>query len=158
MDTLKITDCLLASTNVKNFTEKNERLPNYVTIAGKNYSMEQYMYISSNLLLAISIAGFNSVASVIKKVKVDTPKITPIKANIDKITFFDMNERVYRFFMENNKAPSYVSSKYGDVQYQAYIYSNSKILNYYRVHKVIPNYVSLNLSKNSRILTYLPKY
>jgi len=158
MDTLKLDDCLQASTNVKNFIEKNNQLPNYVTIAGKNYSMEQYMYISSNLLLAIRVAGSKSVASVINKVKVDKPKITPIKANIDKKTFFEMNEKVYQFFMKNNKAPSQVASKYGNVQYQAYIYSNSKILNYYRVHKSIPDYVSLNLAKNSKILTYLPKH
>ena len=158
MANLNKNDCLLASTNVKNFIEKEGRLPNYVTITGKKYSMEQYMYISSQFIPAEGVAGSKAVFIDFKKVKVDTPKITPIKANIDKTTFYDMNMRVANYFIKNNKAPSYVASKYGNVQYQAHIYANAKILNYYRVNKVMPNFVSLDIGKNSKILSYLPKY
>jgi len=155
---LSTNDCLQASTNVKNFVEKNGQLPNYVTISGKKYSMEQYMYISSNIIASYSIGSLKHNTPDFKKVTVDTPKIAPIKADIDKNTFYDMNRRVSVYFKENNKAPSYVSSKYGNVQFQAHIYANAKILDFYKKNKLMPNYVSLNLDKNSRILTYLPEY
>jgi len=159
MSNFKNTDVLIASTNVKNFTEKEGQLPNFVTISGKKYSMEQYMFVSSDLVRIIREGGsHHDLGSWIEKFKVDKPKVQAIKADIDKKTYYDMNDRVYSFFMKNRKAPSSVSSKYGNVQYQAYIYSNAKILNYYRVHKIMPNYVSLNLAKNSKILNYLPKY
>ena len=154
---LNTNDCLQASTNVKNFVEKNGQLPNYVTISGNKYSMEEYMYISSNFILDICLSGSKAIASDYIKFKVDKPTVTPIKANIDKSTFCDMNKRVADYFIKNNKAPSYVSSKYGNVQFQAHIYANAKILDFYKKNKVLPKYVSLNLDKNSKILTYLPK-
>ena len=156
MSTLNTGDCLGSSARVKNFIEKGGRLPNYIEISDKRYSMEEYLYISSRLIAAICKVGSKAIASDYKKVKVDTPKIIPIKANIDKNTYCDMNKRVADYIIKNDKAPSYVSSKYGNVQYQAHIYSNSKILSYYMYNNILPNYVSLNLDKNSKILTYLP--
>jgi hypothetical protein len=119
--------------------------------------MEEYMYMSSDFIFAICLYGLKAVVSDYLKFKVDKPTVTPIKANIDKSTFCDMNKRVADYFIENDKTPSYVSSKYGNVQFQAHIYANAKILDFYKKNKVLPNYVSLNLDKNSKILTYLPK-
>jgi len=157
MDTLNTNDCLQSSTDLKNFIEREGQLPNYVKISESIYLMEEYMYISSRFIFAICLAGSNAIASDFKRVGVDNPKITPIKANIDKATFCDMNNRVADYFIQNDRAPSYVSSEYGNVQFQAHIYANAKILDFYKKNKVLPNYVSLNLDANSKILTYLPK-
>jgi hypothetical protein len=117
------------------------------------------MYISSRFIIDICLHESKAEASDYdNEINVDTPKITPINADIDKSTYCDMNKRVVDYIINNNKAPSYVTSKYGNVQFQAHIYSNSKILNYYRDNDVLPNYVSLNLDKNNKILTYLPKF
>ena len=156
--TLKTNDVLQSSTNIKVFVEKNGQLPNYVTISGKKYNMEQYMFISSQLIAGEGIASNKAVASDFKKHNISKPKIIPIKANIDKITFYDMNLRVVDYMNNNGKAPAHVTSKYGDVQFQAHIYANAKILDYYKKNKIMPNYVSLNLSKNSKLLNYMPKY
>jgi hypothetical protein len=156
MGLLNTKDCLQSSTNVKNFIEKEGRLPNYVTISGDKYSIVDYMYISSNFISDMCLYG-KANASVFMKMGVDTPKIIPIKANIDKATFCDMNKRVADYFNNKERAPSYVSSKYGNVQFQAHIYANAKILDFYKKNKALPNHVSLNLDKNSKILTYLPK-
>jgi len=157
-DTLITDDVLKASTNVKDYVEKNGQLPNYVTITGKKYNMEQYIYINSKLIVGECIGGKKAVTTDFKKHNINKPKITPIKANIDKKTFYDMNGRVTNYMDKNGKAPSHVTSKYGDVQFQAHIYSNAKILDYYKKNKVMPNYVSLNLPKNSKLLNYMPKY
>jgi hypothetical protein len=151
-------EVLKSSTNVKNFVEKNGQLPNFVTIAGKKYSMEQYMYISSNVIAAESLGGLKDSTPDFKKVKVDKPKIIPINANIYKQGYYDMNRRVANFFTKNNKAPSTVGYCCGTVQYQAHIYANAKILDWYRKNGEMPNYVSLNLNKNSKLLTYIPRY
>ena len=156
--TLKTSDVLQSSTNIKVFVENNGQLPNYVTITGKKYNMEQYIFISSQLIAGEGIAGNNAVASDFKKHNINKPKIIPIKADIDKKTFYDMNMRVVDYMDKKGKAPAYVTSKYGDVQFQAHIYSNTKILDYYKKNKVMPNYVSLNLTKNSKLLNYMPKY
>jgi len=161
---LKTSECLEASTFVKNFVDKEGTLPNYVMIWGEEYSMEEYMYISSNMIAAESKSALKDFTPALKRVEdgkhvlVDKPVITPINANIDKNTFYDMNQRVANYFVNNNKAPSYVSSKYGNVQFQAHIYANSKILDFYKKNKVMPNYVSLNLTKNSELLNYMPEY
>ena len=149
---------LESSTNIKVFVEKNNQLPNYVTIDGIKYNMEQYMYISSRLMIQVILDADSFITCDFKKHNIDKPKIIPIMDNIDKQTFYDMNKRVVNYMNKNEKAPLYVASKYGDVQFQAYIYANAKILNYYRNYGIMPNYVSLNLYKNNTLLNYMPKY
>jgi len=156
--TLNTKDVLQASTNVKAFVEKESQLPNYITITDKKYNMEQYIFISSKLIFSESIGGSKAVTSDFKKHNISKPGITPIKANIDKQTFYTMNRNVVAYMDKNGKAPLYVASKYGNVQFQAHIYSNAKILDYYKKNKIMPNYVSLDLTKNSKLLNYLPKY
>ena len=156
--TLITKDVLQSSTSIKDYVEKNGQLPSYVTITGKKYNMEQYIYISSKLIIGEAIGGKKAVTTDFKKHNISKPKIIPIKADIDKKTFYDMDKRVTDYMDKNGKAPAYISSKYGDVQFQANIYSNTKILDYYKKNNVMPNYVSLNLSKTSKLLNYMPKY
>ena len=152
-------DVLQSSTSIKSYVEKNGQLPNYVIITGKKYNMEQYMYISSKFITTEGLGSLKwAYTTDFKKHNISKPKIIPIKADIDKQTFHDMGRRVTDYMDKNGKAPLYVSSKYGDVQFQAYVYSNSKILDYCKKNNVMPNYVSLNLSKTSKLLNYMPQY
>lgn len=163
--TLKLDSVLTASSNIKSFVENNGRLPNYVTIEDQKYSMDHYLYMSSSIIASEGIGTLNRLTLekdpkyYVNAVKQsDKPVPRTIKADIDKKTFYDMAGRTSNYITKNKKAPSFVSSKYGDVQFQSTVYAWAKILDYYKKNKVMPNYVSLNVAKTSELANYVPVF
>ena len=153
---------LTASTNIKLFVEKNGQLPNFVVMGNKKYSMEQYLYASSNYIFSAQIGALNKAylyddeKQKVKKSSKPTPRT--IKANIDMQTYSNMALRTANFISRNEKAPSVISSKYGDLQFQTAVYGFAKVLDYYKKNKVMPKYVSLNVAKTSKLAKNMPNF
>ncbi|MGL4669184.1 MAG: pseudomurein-binding repeat-containing protein [Methanobacteriaceae archaeon] len=148
------------STNVKNYLDKNKKLPDYVTISGYKYSMPEYLYLLSK---AINTKVSGSSANIIIKNNIKNPT-NASGATISKIftkaQYNDMAKRIVAYIISNNKAPNYLSAKYGagNIQYQTIIYGMTYVGNYINVKKSIPSSLSIKIANNNPINKYLPIY
>ncbi|KZX15403.1 pseudomurein-binding repeat-containing protein [Methanobrevibacter filiformis] len=152
-------DVFKVSTSAKKYVDSNGKLPKYVTISGYNYSMPEYLYLISR---TISLKSSNSQNQV--TVKYDTknptsPSGVSINKDLSKSTYNSLSKKVYDYIDSKNTAPNYVSSPYGNIQYQSILYGFIKIGNWYNQNgKKLPVYLTLNVKKTSDLNKNLPTY
>lgn len=147
-----------ASSTVKNYVAKNGKLPNYVTISGVKFSMPEYMYLVSK---AISLKYSKSSSSV--DIKWNTkdptsPSGSTIKRTVSKSVYYDLAKRTYQYIDKNKKAPNYISSKYGKIQYQTAIFGFAKVGAYLATYKKIPSTLTLSVTKTSKLNKNKPTF
>ena len=58
----------------------------------------------------------------------------------------------------NDRAPNYLSTSLGNMQYQTVIYMYSLILAFQLDNGRLPNYVTINIASSHSINNYLPVY
>nr|WP_319373046.1 pseudomurein-binding repeat-containing protein [uncultured Methanobacterium sp.] len=150
----EITD---AASRVKTYTENNHKLPNYVQISSRQVSMPDFLR-----LMAVCTKRINSgSASKIVSKHINSPN-SPSEnlknGNIYRSEYIDMAQRIESFSDGNNMAPNYVKSSIGNIRFENSVYIYSKVLNYYKEHKTLPNYVSVskwNTNQDPTLLPYL---
>jgi glutamine amidotransferase-like uncharacterized protein len=131
-----------ASSTVKSYYESNKALPSSVTIASQSVSMSSLL----NLLTTATIqANSGSTAAItLKSVNAATSYSGSIKSgNIQKSEFLSIAQTIQAYIHTNGKAPSYVSTSLGNMNFDKAVYMFSKIMNYYKTSSRLPNYVSM---------------
>jgi hypothetical protein len=130
-----------AADRVKSFIEKNDRLPNYVTIGSKQVSMSQYLklvnqetlnlYGSSGSLTVGSVSGPTNPAESVKS------------GNIQKSEYLKLAKNILNFMSSNGRAPNYASSSLGTIRYESLVYAFSRVVAFHDDNSRLPNYVSV---------------
>lgn len=150
---------LAASATVNSYVSKNGKLPNSITISGYDYSMPEFLYLLSK---TIQNKYKKNSADITVKYSIKDP-VSPTGANIKgKIyakDYYNHAVSIANYIVKNNKAPTYVNTKLGKMQYQTTIYGFAKILAWSKANKnTLPSYLSLNIKKTHSLNKYLPKY
>lgn len=131
-----------AAARVKAYIETNHVLPKYVTIGTTQVQMPDFLKLLTANLLQINSKTNTSIT--LKNVGTPAKPIESIKdGNIVKSGYLDLAKRVNAFIDANGVLPNYANSNLGKLRYENLIYIYSKILNYYKVNKVLPNYVTV---------------
>ena len=147
-----------ASKVVKSYVVKNGKLPNSVTISDIKFSMPEYQYLVSRAI-ALKYSKSSSSVTIIWNVKNPSkPSGSNIKKTISKSRYYDLAKRTYKFISKNKKAPNYINSKYGKIQYQTAIFGLAKVAAYISSHNKVPPNLSLNVKKNSKLNKYKPNF
>ncbi|MCC7562051.1 MAG: transglutaminase-like domain-containing protein [Methanobrevibacter arboriphilus] len=150
---------LNAASSVYKYIKKYKKLPNYVTIAGYKFSMPEFLYLIS-VTTYYKHDGKNSQVTV--KYGISNPSKptgVTIKGKLVKSQYYTYSKNLIKFMKKYNKAPNYLSTKLGKMQYQTVIYQFSKLLNWSNSHNSkFPKYLSLNIGKKNSINKYIPKY
>ncbi len=132
-----------ASTSVKNFVDKNDRLPSYVTIGKTKVTMPQFLKLITNNVQNIKSGKKVSVA--LKTVKTPSNTNENIKiGNLQKSAYLTINQNIKTSISSTGKAPSNTKSSLGTLGYHNLVYSYSKVLAFYKTNKRLPNYVTVN--------------
>ncbi|MDR0900702.1 MAG: hypothetical protein LBM26_03490, partial [Methanobrevibacter sp.] len=146
-----------ASKTVKTYTEKYKKLPSYVSINGYKYSMAEYSYVSS---VAIKYKYKNSKASVTVKYGIKNPSKpsgTTVSGKLTKYRYTVAATNAYKYMQKNNKASNYVSTSIGKMQFQTFVYGNSKVLAWAKSHSgKLPSTLTMKIAKTHSINKYLP--
>ena len=140
-----------AATNVKNYVEKNKKMPNTVKVGSKTLKISEFSYLSSkaisnlnsnkkgDILLVSGITNRNSSAHSFKATVYKAPYVDLAKKTISRI--------------ESQKAPStYWSVKdtsgkvIGKANFNLYTYSFAKILDFHKSKNYLPNYCTFDSS------------
>ncbi|WP_157082505.1 pseudomurein-binding repeat-containing protein [Methanobrevibacter cuticularis] len=148
-----------ASKTIKSHVIKNKKLPNSVTIGGYKYSMEEYMYFSS---VTINYKYNNKKSDVTVKYAVKsptTPTGTKISGKLTKKQYTTYATNAYKYIKNNNRVPNFVNTKIGKMQFQTFIYSNSKILAWSQNNKgKLPSSLAMNIAKTNSINKNIPNF
>jgi hypothetical protein len=135
-----------AADRVKTFIEKNDRLPNYVTVGSRQLSMSQYL-----LLISQKTANFEGASETltVKSVKGPTNPLETVKAgNIQKSEYLKLAKNIRNFINENGRAPNYASSTLGKIRFESLVYIFSKVVAFHNDNSRLPSYVSLTSWKS----------
>lgn len=149
-----------AATSVKSYVDKNNKLPNYVTISGNNYSMPEFLYLLSKAINT-KVGGSSGAITIKSGVKnPSTPSGATISKTFTKTQYNDMAKRVVSYINSYSKAPNYLSAKYGvgNIQYQTVIYGLSCVGNYINSKKTVPSSLSIKVASSNGMNKYLPVY
>ena len=132
-----------AAGDVKAFIEKNDRLPNFVKISGKNITMPQFLKLLTTSLL--QIYGNKKTSIALKSAGApSSPSEDHKSGNIDKSGYVDLANRIQKYMDSNGKAPNFASSALGKIRYETLIYMESRIVYFYAVNNVLPKYATVN--------------
>lgn len=131
-----------AASSVNSFYKTNKRLPNYVTISGKQLTMPQYLY-----LITTETSQLNSgstAAITVKNVNV-APKPTESlkKGNIQKTEYVNVAKNLKKFADTNGRMPNFLSTSRGNIKFETMVDTYSRILIFYKTNKRLPNYVAV---------------
>ncbi|MCL2116248.1 MAG: putative glycoside hydrolase [Methanobrevibacter sp.] len=147
-----------ASKSVKNYVEANGKLPNYVTISNKQYSIPDFMNLVSRAIVLKNSGSNSNVAIKLNVKNPSKPSGVSINKNIPKATFVTLAKNIHNYIAKNNEAPNFVSSSYGKIQYQAILYGFAKVGNYIGANNKLPAYLSLNVKSTSSLNKNLPNH
>jgi hypothetical protein len=150
-----------ASTSVKNYVNKNGRLPDYISISEYKYSIPEFLYLISKAI--DNRVGNSSTSAITVKYGVKNPlnpSGTTISKTFTKEQYNDMAKRIANYINSNNQAPNFLSSSYGvgNIQYQTVIYGLSCVGNYINTEKSIPNTLTIKINSSDSLNKYLPTY
>nr|WP_263641073.1 transglutaminase family protein [Methanobrevibacter arboriphilus] len=121
--------------------------------------MPEFMYLMS-VTTYYKYNGKNSQVTV--KYGISNPSKptgVTVKGKLSKAQYYAYSKNLIKFMKKYNKAPNYLSTKLGKMQYQTTIYQFSKLLHWSNSHgSKLPSSLSVKISKNNKINKYIPKY
>jgi transglutaminase-like putative cysteine protease len=131
-----------AASSVKTFIETNHRLPNYVTISNHQVTMPQFLQLMVQNLLNYN-KGLN-IPVTLKTVTTPTNYTETVKSgNIQKSEYLSLAQTIATSIASTGKAPTYVNSPLGKINFNNLVYTFSKILNFQVSNQRLPTYVSV---------------
>lgn len=159
-----IFDC---ADRVRNFIEENGVCPNYVIYISEggvsNYlTMPDYLFLICKAIV-MTYEGNNSN---IMHYDFHSANINPSSPFGDSINgriyaedFYVYAKNVVNWYTENGlRAPNYVSTDLGKMQYQTAIYMFSRIGQYIYLNGDMPNYVTVSVPISHSMNQYLPDF
>ncbi len=141
-DTYSSSQINQASTNVKNFVDKYDRLPNYVTISSKQVTMPQFLYLMTSNVQNIQNGKKVSVTN--RAVQAPTSNTENIKiGNVQKSQYLTLSQNIKNTISSTGKAPTSAKTSVGTMGYKNLVFTYAKALNFYRANNRLPNYVTV---------------
>ena len=136
---LNLTDAELASSGVKNYTIATSHVPGYVDVSNKNITTSSFL----NTLTTYTVELNKNVKTSVTLISVAKPKSPSgsAKGTLKKSEYVKLASNIKNYITKNKVAPAYASSTLGKIRYESIVYIYSKIIDYYRINKVLPNTV-----------------
>ena len=121
---------------IRNFTDKNHKLPKYATINGSEFSPAQYSYVLAKQISKMSLPTINKIT--VKEATNSTGD--KINTKIYKNDYINIALRVANYIETKKQAPNYATFKNKNIKFELYTYCFSKILAFYKENGYLPNY------------------
>jgi hypothetical protein len=131
-----------ASSKVKSYYEKNNKLPSSVTINGKTVTMPQFLQLISDDIYQLSNKKTTSIT--LKTVTAPSNPVENLKSGqLTKTQYINLAKITRSYIYTTGKAPNYENCSLGKIKYQNLIYNFSKILAFQAANNRLPNYNSV---------------
>ena len=155
--TVSQANVIAAAKSLMTFTDKNKKLPNYVTVAGYKYSIPEFYYLMSKTI----VNKKNKVNSAITvKYNIQNPTKasgTWVRGKIYSYYSSIYASKLITYVDKNNIIPNFITTAGGNkLQYQTNVYLFAKTLS--GTKTALPYYVSIDIKAANPINKYLPSY
>ncbi|KZX15650.1 transglutaminase domain-containing protein [Methanobrevibacter filiformis] len=145
--TLKLSSILDGSKRVKDYVESYGKLPNYVSVSGKNYNMANFLYLMSNAIINTKNKKTTNIQVI--SVKMPSKDSGSIKnGKISKNTYITLANNAIKYISSKKQAPNNLKTNIGSLKFSLTVYTFSKILSHVKSKKVLPSSISV---KNTSI-------
>ena len=128
------------SSEVKNFIEKNKRIPKSSTLSeGVVLSPYSVTYLMSSLIMDLKSTSYTLVDVIIY----DSGKYADtINEKVLKEDYVVMVKNFFKYCKNNKRVPRYITTQKSKtkVSFELYMYCMAKILVFYQKNKTLPNY------------------
>ena len=133
---------------IKDYIEKNKKLPKVNTINNNIYSIFQTSYLLGKMIQNNFKADEYIVYTNV--ILYNTPKsyVDTINEKVLKDDYLKMINNFLNYCNINRRVPQYITTQKSKtkVSYELFVYSLSKIVVYYQNNKTLPNYCTFNKS------------
>ena len=140
---------------IKQFFDKNKKLPKYATINNSQFTPSQYSYLFTKLVSKMSLPTVSKIAiSEPKKDNGDTVNFT-----LSQQEYISLAKKIVLFMEQNKRCPNYATYKNKHISFSLYTYCFIKILSFYKEKGRLPTTCSFNSKEiqNTNTNTKTPK-
>ena len=127
---------------VKNYVESNKSIPSTVTVAGKNVTPEQYLYLLTSSVTNLNQNNKNNIT--IKSIaKAPKPSENVKSGTLSKSEYISLADSITAFINTNGRLPNFISTSLGNMRPENLIYTYSKVSAFYKTNNRLPTSVSV---------------
>ena len=147
VNSVTIKQLIAASKNVRNYIEKNHKLPSTVKIGGITYDTADYMYLASKAI--VNLKSGSKANILVKDVKNPSkPSSTYSAGNL--YNYLSVAKSIVKTSNSKGKMPNTVSSKLGTIGYKTAVYAFARVVAFYGENNRMPSFVEIkSLSSSS---------
>lgn len=140
VDKISLKQIISASKNVKNYIEKNKKLPSTVQIGNLKYSTAEYLYLASKAIVNLDSNKKSDISY--KNVKNPSkPGNAADEGNLND--YYSVAKSLIKTADSKGKMPNSVSSDVGNIGYKGVVYAFARVVAFYGDNDVMPNYVAI---------------
>jgi len=126
----------------KYYETHSKKLPSSVKINSISYNMAQLLYLLTTATINMETKNLNPITA--KTVKeAPKPSGTIKNGNIVKTNYLSYAKDIQKFINTNRRAPNFVSTNLGNMQFKYMVYMYSKVVNFYISKNRLPNFVAM---------------
>lgn len=128
---VNVIDVISASKQFKQYEDENGQLPDKIEIAGKNYTVEQFLYLLSKVIVNADCGNNSTSISVLKYIEPAYSKEDNSAGELDKKAYTNASTSIIKFIDLRNQAPNFLmSEKLGNISFNATVDGFVRIVNY----------------------------
>lgn len=140
-----------ASSSVKSYVEKNNKLPTTVTVNKRKVSTPQYLQLAVD---SVALSQKSNAKITLKNVKKPTSPTQSLKSSeLSKKEYLSLAKTISKQIKTTGTAPKYVKTSKGNMRYETIVYTYAKILNFKKANNRLPNFVSVEPWSTSKPVT-----
>ncbi len=139
------TNIINCSYEVKNYVEKNKKVPGSLNFGGTNISMAQYLYLATQAVINIHSGVTTGALKLIGITEPSNPSDTLSSGQILTTEYLDIATRLRNYCENNGQAPNYVSTSLGQMHHYTSIYAFARILSYFGDNGELPSQCKVEL-------------
>jgi hypothetical protein len=131
-----------SASNVKTYVDNNHKLPSTVTVNGTKVKTPQFLYLLAQGV--VNINQSNTTPITLKSVNTaSSPSETVKVGTLTKTEYLKVANSILSYINKYGKVPNYATTSLGNLRYENLVYTFSKVLDYYKTNKRLPNSVSV---------------
>ena len=141
--TISIKNIITGATNLKNYYQNNNALPNTVTAGGVVFKLPEFLYLMSEAIYQIGNSNMKDIAYITGVSNPSSPFGDSANMQVTTENYLTWANNVAKFIKNNKQAPNYATVSDKRIVYSEVVDAFSRILAFYGTNSMLPNYVTV---------------
>lgn len=140
IDKFSLDSIIKSSKSVKNYIEKNKKLPSTVKVGSLTLSTAEYLYLASQAIVNLEANKKSDIAFGVVK-NPSKPGAASDMGNLNN--YLSVAKNVIKISDSKGQMPDSVSSDVGTIGYKGLVYAFARVVAFYGDNDIMPNYVAI---------------